>query len=119
MRTTLETPGVFGFIGENETGEPVGFGLFRASGDEGEVITIATRPSHRGQGIAKALMQNAMAKAQMSGVVEMFLEVAVDNAAALRLYQRLGFEDAGRRKDYYKRPDGSRVDALVLRLRLS
>ena len=119
MRTTLETPGVYGFIGEDEQGEPTGFGLFRTSGDEAEVITIATRPKLRGQGIAKALMQNAMAQAQLSGVLYMFLEVAVDNTAALKLYQSLGFEEAGRRKGYYKRTDGPRVDALVMRFTLS
>jgi ribosomal-protein-alanine N-acetyltransferase len=43
----------------------------------------------------------------------MHLEVAVDNAAALRLYRRAGFAEAGRRRGYYERP-GGRVDALVL-----
>ena len=119
LRTTIETPGMFGYIGEDVRGEPIGFGLFRISGDEGEVITIATRPAFRGQGIAKALMQNAMAQAQLSGAIEMFLEVAVDNVGALKLYQGLGFQEAGRRKGYYKRPDGARVNALVMRLTLS
>ena len=119
LRTTIETPGVFGYISEDESGEPIGFGLFRISGNEGEVITIATRPNFRGRGIAKALMQNAMAQAQLSGAIEMFLEVAVDNVGALKLYQGLGFEEAGRRKGYYKHPDGARVDALVMRLTLS
>ena len=119
MRTTLETPGVYGYIGEDETGRPIALGLFRISGDEAEVITIATRPKLRGQGIAKALMQNAMAQAQLSGVLQMFLEVALDNVAAIRLYQSLGFEEVGRRKDYYKRACGPRVDALVMQLTLS
>jgi ribosomal-protein-alanine N-acetyltransferase len=42
------------------------------------------------------------------------LEVAADNGAALRLYRRTNFTQAGRRKGYYARPGGEKVDALVL-----
>ncbi|MEG3617045.1 ribosomal protein S18-alanine N-acetyltransferase [Magnetovibrio sp. PR-2] len=118
LRTTLEMPGTFGFIAENAAGEPLGFGLFRTSVDEAEVLTIATRPSLRGQGIAKALMNRALAQSQKLGAKSMFLEVAVDNAAALKLYQSLGFEEVGRRQGYYKRFDGSRADGLVMKRNL-
>jgi ribosomal-protein-alanine N-acetyltransferase len=45
----------------------------------------------------------------------LFLEVADDNPAALALYEGSGFEQAGRRRAYYARPDARRADALVLR----
>ena len=48
----------------------------------------------------------------------LFLEVAEDNAAALALYKGMGFQEIGRRKKYYHRPDGPAVDALNLALDL-
>lgn len=48
------------------------------------------------------------------GATRLFLEVAEDNAAARALYDRLGFEPAGRRPRYYSRPNGPAVDALLL-----
>jgi ribosomal-protein-alanine N-acetyltransferase len=56
----------------------------------------------------------AVARAEAKTV---HLEVAADNIPALVLYHRLGFKEAGRRKDYYERADGS-VDALRLALAL-
>jgi len=44
--------------------------------------------------------------------------MAADNLAAKALYNKLEFELVGRRSDYYKRKDGIRCDALVLRKRL-
>jgi ribosomal-protein-alanine N-acetyltransferase len=48
---------------------------------------------------------------------EAFLEVRPSNLAAIRLYQRLGFEQIGIRRGYYQAPDG-REDAIVLKLNL-
>ena len=45
----------------------------------------------------------------------LWLEVAVDNAAAVALYEKAGFETTGRRPRYYARPSGERVDALLMR----
>ena len=52
-----------------------------------------------------------------AGVDEAFLEVRPSNLAAIRLYQRLGFEQIGIRRGYYQAPDG-REDAIVLKLEL-
>jgi len=127
--TTLRMPGAYGFMAVNRTDdEPLGFALFRAAlfgdsvsggGGEAEVLTIATRPQARGQGVARALMAQGLDLAAELGVQTMFLEVAADNAAALSLYRSLGFEQTGRRKAYYARPGGLRVDALVMACEVS
>ena len=45
----------------------------------------------------------------------MFLEVAVDNDKAIRMYQKHLFEEVGTRKDYYRKADGSRGNAYTMR----
>jgi ribosomal-protein-alanine N-acetyltransferase len=45
----------------------------------------------------------------------MFLEVAKDNAPALALYERFGFAKVGERTGYYRRADGTRAAAAVMR----
>ena len=63
-----------------------GFVLCRIAADEAEVLTIATRPSLRRRGVGAALLDAAIATAIARGAVALFLEVAVNNLAALALY---------------------------------
>jgi ribosomal-protein-alanine N-acetyltransferase len=49
----------------------------------------------------------------------MHLEVAADNAPALALYQRAGFETVGRRRGYYARIEGPAQDAVLMRRALN
>ncbi|BDG70842.1 hypothetical protein Rmf_07710 [Roseomonas fluvialis] len=96
-------------------GDPVGFAMGRVAAQEAEVLTLAVHPAARRGGAGAALMRALMTAAAQRGASDMFLEVSEQNAAARRLYARLGATEAGRRRRYY--PDGS--DALVLRLALS
>lgn len=98
--------------------EPDGFILLRAAADEAEILTLAVRPEARGQGLAGALLRQALADAATCNVRRVFLEVADDNLAARAVYAKAGFEQAGIRPRYYARPDGSRHDALLLALNL-
>ncbi|MGB0506761.1 MAG: ribosomal protein S18-alanine N-acetyltransferase [Pikeienuella sp.] len=94
--------------------ETNGFALFSAVGDEAELLTIAISPSVQGKGHGQVLLTKTIAAACKQGVRKMFLEVAADNTSALALYAKFGFEEIGRRKAYYKRSNGPRVDALIL-----
>jgi len=110
MALQLALPGSFGLL------EPQGgLLLARVAADEAEVLTLAVLPGLRRQGLGRALLQASMAEAHRRGAAALLLEVAVDNAAARRLYDGAGFTPVGRRKRYYA--DGS--DALVLRAALS
>ncbi len=95
----------------------VGFVLARVVCDEAEVLTLAVRPQMRRAGLATALTQGISAAAEALGAGVLWLEVAEDNAPALGLYRRCGFEQAGRRPGYYAGPPP--VDALVMRRRLN
>lgn len=110
LSALLASPGVF------VVAEPDGFILIRVVADEAEILTLAVRPAARRGGLGGRLVEAAVVRAAALGAERMFLEVAEDNVAARALYARAGFSEAGRRRGYYSRNDGSREDALVLAL---
>ncbi len=113
----LDGEGLFGFLVRGE--DPAGVLICRAVGGEAEILTVGVAPWARRQGVGEALMIAAIGVARQAGSEAMFLEVDVDNASAIGLYQRLGFERAGLRKAYYDRGAKGRADALVMRLDLT
>jgi ribosomal-protein-alanine N-acetyltransferase len=82
--------------------------------DSAEILTVGVIPSARRRGIARLLLDGLLVEARRRGAVEAFLEVRVDNEAALALYASEGFTQVGLRPGYY---DG-RVDAVVMRREL-
>lgn len=99
-------------------GVVAGFILVTVVAGEGEILTLATAPEYRGQGHAGRLLSHLAEILAGEAADAIFLEVAVDNAAALALYERSGFKSAGLRKAYYSRTKGPPVDARILRLAL-
>lgn len=88
--------------------------VLQFAADEGEIINLGTVPSARRTGLGRELMWAGEALAIELGCGRMFLEVAVDNAPARGLYTSLDYAEVGRRNAYYLRPDGTRMDALIL-----
>jgi len=99
--------------------EPDGFALGHAQAGEGEILTLAVRPQARRRGIGRRLLSDLESALRTAGARQLFLEVAADNAAALALYASAGYRRAGRRRGYYRAPDGKRLDALLLQKALS
>jgi ribosomal-protein-alanine N-acetyltransferase len=114
----LDGEGIYGFLADHEA-EPLGVILCRIAADEVEVLTVGVTPAARRRGVARALMLAALAVARDAGTASAFLEVAVDNDAAIPLYARLGFVKTGLRKSYYDRGPQGFTDALVMRLDLN
>lgn len=104
----LATPGTFLIEA------PDGFLIGRALAGEAELLTLAVAPTARGRGTGAALVAAFLDRAAAAGAGRAFLEVSADNAAARALYARAGFAVAGRRRGYYRRPDGGATDALLL-----
>ena len=86
--------------------------------DESELLEIAVQPAMQGRGYGKALLAQAIALARRNGAVRMFLEVRESNARARKMYTSFGFEETGRRKNYYPTEDG-REDAILMTAQLS
>jgi len=95
------------------------FALVRVIADEAELLTIATDPAHRRQGLARACMDRWQAEAAARGATRAFLEVAADNPAALGLYAACGYDRVGLRRGYYPRPDAPPSDAILMARTLS
>ncbi|WP_210527993.1 GNAT family N-acetyltransferase [Rubellimicrobium arenae] len=95
-------------------GDGRAFLLGRVVLDEAEVLTIATDPAHRRQGLASAILATFESDAAARGARQAFLEVAEDNLPARALYDGRGYGRIGRRPAYYARRTGPAVAALVL-----
>jgi ribosomal-protein-alanine N-acetyltransferase len=101
----MASPGVFALTFDDR-----GFILCRAIAGEAEILTLAVVPEARRDGLGRALVEAAAGLARRFAAETLFLEVASDNAAALRLYENTGFSRVGLRKGYY----ASGADALVM-----
>ena len=114
MAGIFAAPGSLGLIARLE-GRAAGFALYRRLSDESELLALGVLPAMRRGGVARALLDAAIAAVAKDGVRALFLEVAEDNAAGRALYDAAGFTAVGRRADYYRRADAEPAAALVLR----
>ena len=80
--------------------------------DGADMMNIAVHPDYRRQGIARALINGLVAALVDKGVGSLVLEVRVSNVPAIALYEQLGFQQVGRRPNYYRNP---KEDALILK----
>lgn len=81
--------------------------------DGGDIMTIAMAPAFRGQGIGKQLLSAMVQILREKQLGWLTLEVRPSNAAAVGLYEAMGFREVGRRPRYYKKPT---EDALLMTL---
>jgi [ribosomal protein S18]-alanine N-acetyltransferase len=93
---------------------PQGFLIARIAGDEAELLTLAVEPAHRQQGLAAALLAEAMRQLRAAGAKQLFLEVERGNTSALRLYDAFGAVRVGRRKAYYEHGADAAIFSLAL-----
>lgn len=95
----------------DDDGAIVAFSVCWIIFDELHINTLAVAPAARRRGCATALLRAVMGEAEAAGASKATLEVRESNAAALALYQRLGFQISAKRPGYYTNP---REDALIL-----
>jgi len=75
-----------------------------------QIQNLATLPALRRRGIAVRLLEHVITRSRRAGLTAVWLEVRLNNAPAISLYERFDFVPCGRRKAYY--PDGE--DALIM-----
>lgn len=80
--------------------------------DETDMMNVAVTSAYRRQGVAESLVTALVGELKAAGSQCLTLEVRASNEPAKALYEKLGFERAGLRKNYYRNP---KEDALILR----
>jgi ribosomal-protein-alanine N-acetyltransferase len=91
----------------------LGFALARIVLREAELLLLAVRRESQGAGVGRKLLDRFVDLATRRGAEQLHLEVREGNHA-VTLYTRGGFEEVGRRKNYYNGGDGKLYDALTL-----
>lgn len=94
----------------------VGYIAARVNGEELHINNIGVRQSARRRGIGSALLTTALELGARNGAREALLEVRAANSVAQTLYRLQGFQNAGRRRNYYRDPTD---DAILMRLDLA
>lgn len=99
------------YLVAEEEGEILGYCGLWQSLYEGEIPNVAVKEGYRRRGVGKALLQALFLEGEKRGITAYTLEVRQGNTAALRLYEKLGFEAAGIRPGFYTKP---KEDAVIM-----
>ena len=94
-------------------GRPSGFVVYSRVLDEVCIHNIAVHPALQCSGFGQLLLAAMLAQARDGGAAYCYLEVRESNLPARRLYERLGFNRDGVRKNYYPTATG-REDAVLM-----
>ena len=97
-------------VAESEDGGLLGYAGLHVVLDEGYIDNVAVDPAYRRQGIADALI-DTFVRFGAAKLAFLTLEVRASNEPAIALYRKHGFEEVGRRKDYYTKP---KEDAVIM-----
>lgn len=92
----------------------IGYCLYQVIFEQAEILRIGTHPDYQRQGIASQVIDKLHEALQSNQVENLLLEVRADNHAAIALYEKQAFAVIHRRKGYYKSPNQSAVDALIM-----
>lgn len=98
-----------------EDGVIVGYAGLMVAGDHADIQTISVSKSHQGRGLGRLLLEKLESEAKNRKAEAIFLEVRIDNEQAKGLYANSGYEELGRRDNYY----APGIDALIMRKVLS
>lgn len=104
------------FLVGERAGAVVGYAVALHAADVAEILSLGVAAEARRRGVGRALVRAMLARLAALGVRTVYLEVRESNTAGRQLYATEGFEPAGRRRGYYRRPV---EDALLLRYAIS
>ena len=110
--------GYTGWTLRDEGGTLVGYFLLMAAVDEAHLLNVAVAAPMQGQGLGLYLLDKICACARGLSMESILLEVRPSNLRALKVYEKYGFTEIGRRKNYYPAHNGQREDAIVMRFTL-
>lgn len=97
-----------------EEGLLIGYMVALRSLEEWHLLNLTVDPRWQGLGLGRRMLERLAHQARSESGRSLWLEVRPSNLPALALYERFGFQQVGRRKNYYPDHEGRREDALVL-----
>ena len=103
LEALARTPAPRGFALAEVAGEPAAIGACAIEAPWVGIFAMRTLPDFRRQGLARGVLDSLLVKAAALGATNAWLQVEADNAAARRLYEAAGFEEAYRYR-YWARP---------------
>ena len=92
----------------------ISLAIIQVSGLEADLITIGVDPNNQRKGIGSRLLKLVSLYLKDLKVNNLFLEVACNNEAAIKIYTKFGFKACGIRKNYYPKYNGIESDASVM-----
>jgi ribosomal-protein-alanine N-acetyltransferase len=100
-----------------QTVEIIGYGVLTVAAGEAHVLNLCIASEQQGNGHGKHLMKRLIDLARWHHAERIFLEARPSNVHAIALYDDLGFNEIGKRPNYYPAKRG-REDAIVMALEL-
>lgn len=98
-------------VGEVE-GRLAGYGVMSTGAGEAHVLNLCVAEEFQRRGLAREILSHLLDEADTLEVRDVFLEVRPSNAGAIALYEQMGFNQVGLRKNYYPTVNG-REDAII------
>ena len=108
----LDKPSYSCWVFESE-GDFSGYLISSSAAGEAHILNLCVHPNLQGQGWGRKLLEEAEWIVKQHRADTCFLEVRLSNIAAINLYESSGYNEIGRRKNYYP-ADGGREDAIVM-----
>lgn len=99
------------YLVAEQEGKILGYCGYLQSFDEADITNVAVDAPYRNYGIAGQMLKQLMEQGRQNGIARFTLEVRVSNAAAIHLYEKLGFFSVGIRKRFYSKPV---EDAMIM-----
>ena len=97
--------------------EIIGYGVLSVAGGEAHILNLCVAPAEQGRGHGRRVLSRMLDLARWHRAERVFLEVRPSNSAAIALYDSAGFNEIGKRPNYYPGPRG-REDAIVMAMEL-
>ena len=96
-----------------DEGRLLGYVVMSVAVGEAHILNICVKKSEQGKGFGRRILRHVLRVAAEHDADTCLLEVRPSNGPAVHLYEDLGFNEVGRRKDYYPTQDQGKEDALI------
>ncbi len=103
FRDSCALPYAYFFVAD-VAGQVAGYAGLYKIGDEGDITNVAVSSIYRRKGIAVKIMEAVLSFAREQAMSLINLEVRESNSPAIALYERMGFVNIGKRKNFYEKP---------------